>query len=140
MRDLVHELDHSMPAAQHAQLGTLLQALITAHNTGLQQQPLFFTAALTPAAVGANTTAEQIFVVTGVAVGDFVDVNKPSAQAGIGIVGARVSSANHVGITFNNHTGGAITPTAGETYTFGVLRPTTALQVQDLVTAGLTAA
>lgn len=31
-RDLIHELDHSMPAAAHAQLGTILQALIFGHN------------------------------------------------------------------------------------------------------------
>lgn len=34
-RDLVKELDHSMPAAAHALLGTNLQALIVGHNAML---------------------------------------------------------------------------------------------------------
>lgn len=75
-----------------------------------------YSVTLSPAAVAANTTAEQIFAVAGVAVGQAVFVNKPSAQAGLGIVGARVSSAGNVGITFSNNTAGSITPTAAETY------------------------
>lgn len=71
---------------------------------------------LSPAIVGANTTAEQIFSCPGARAGDIVTISKPTAQAGIGIVGARVSSADNVGITFGNWTGGGITPTAAETY------------------------
>lgn len=71
---------------------------------------------LSPAIVGANTTAEQVFPLAGVAVGDYVNISKPTAQAGLGIVGARVSSAGNVGITFSNNTGAGITPTAAETY------------------------
>jgi hypothetical protein len=78
--------------------------------------------ALTPAAVAANTTAEQIFAVSGLAVGDVVFVNKPSAQAGLGIAGARVSSAGNLAITFVNATAASITPTAGETYQVGGIR------------------
>lgn len=74
------------------------------------------TAKLSPASVAANTTAEQTFTVSGVQVGDFVDVNKPTAQAGLGIVGARVSAANTLAITFSNNTASPITPTAAETY------------------------
>jgi len=81
-----------------------------------------FSATLSPAQVNANTTAEQLFTVTGVAVGDIVFVNKPTAQAGLGIVGVRVSAANQVGITFSNNTGVGITPTASQVYAFGVLR------------------
>lgn len=77
---------------------------------------------LSPALVGANTTAEQTFTVPGVAVGDYVYVNKPTAQAGLGIVGARVTAANTVGITFSNNTGGGITPTASQEYCFFVVR------------------
>ena len=72
--------------------------------------------ALSPASVGANTTAEQLFTVLGARPGDSVTVNKPTAQAGIGIVNARVSAADQVGITFSNNTGGGITPTAAEIY------------------------
>lgn len=79
--------------------------------------------ALTPAAVSANTTAQQTFTVTGVKVGDVVvAVEKPSHQAGLGIVGARVTAADTVGITFSNNTGAGITPTAGETYDFVIAR------------------
>ena len=72
--------------------------------------------------VAANTSAEQLFTVTGVAVNDVAVVNKPTAQAGLGIVGVRVSAANQVGITFGNFTAAGITPTASEVYRFSVVR------------------
>jgi len=72
---------------------------------------------LSPAQVAANTTAEQIFPVTGVLATDYVaQINKPTAQAGLGIVGARVSSAGNIGITFLNATATPITPTASQQY------------------------
>ena len=77
---------------------------------------------LSPASVAANTTAEQTFTVTGVAVGDVVYVSKPTAQAGLGIVGVRVSAANQIGITFSNNTASPITPTASESYQVGGIR------------------
>ncbi len=86
-------------------------------------QLLQFSAALTPAQVAANTSAEQAFAVAGVAVGDLLaSAIKPSATAGIGIVNARVSGVNQVSITFMNNTAGAITPPA-ETYAFVIARP-----------------
>jgi hypothetical protein len=51
-----------------------------------------------------------------------ITVSKPTAQAGLGIVGWRVSADNTVGIVFSNNTGGGITPTAAQTYTFLVHR------------------
>jgi hypothetical protein len=78
---------------------------------------------ISPAIVAANTTAEQTFTITGLAVGDMVTVNKPTAQAGLGVVGARVSAANTIAITFSNNTASGITPTAAETYVVGVTRP-----------------
>lgn len=80
-------------------------------------------ATLSPAAVAANTSAEQTFTVTGLQVGDVVNVNKPTAQAGIGVVGARVSAANTLAITFANFTAGSLTPTASEVYVINVTRP-----------------
>ncbi len=71
---------------------------------------------LSPAAVSANTSAEQTFTVNGLQAGDHIVVNKPSAQAGLGIVGVRVSAANTMAITFGNFTASPITPTASETY------------------------
>lgn len=95
-------------------------------SIGNIQKVGMFQVALTPAAVAANTTAEQTFAATGIglsvggfpsiAIGDFVYVNKPTAQAGLGIVGARVSANDTLAITFSNNTGSSITPTAAELY------------------------
>jgi hypothetical protein len=76
------------------------------------------TTVLTPAAVAASTTAEQLFTVPGVAVGNVLVVNKPTTQVGLDIVGARVAGNNQVGVSFVNVTAGVLTPTAGEVYTF----------------------
>lgn len=76
---------------------------------------------LTPTAVGANTTAEQTFKVTGLKLGDLVSVVKPSLNAGLGISTARVSANDTLAITFINVTGSPITPTS-ETYSFFVYR------------------
>ena len=78
---------------------------------------------LSPAAVSANTSAEQTFTVNGLLAGDHVAVNKPSAQAGLGIVGSRVSADHTLAITFGNFTGGSITPTASEVYRVLLSRP-----------------
>lgn len=74
------------------------------------------TATLSPASVAANTTVEQLFTVTGLRVGDLVQVNKPTAQAGLDIGGCRVSANNQIGITFINDTAAAVVPTASEVY------------------------
>lgn len=79
------------------------------------------TQSLDVASVAANTTAEQTFTVTGLAVGDAVIVNKPALNAGLGVCNARVSAANTLALTFNNNTAGAIDP-AAETYTIIVFK------------------
>lgn len=73
---------------------------------------------LTPAAVAPNSFVEQQFTVNGLPANSPVIVNKPTAQAGLGIVDARMVSAGVVGITFGNFTAATITPTAGESYLF----------------------
>ena len=78
---------------------------------------------LSPALIVLNTTAEQTFTVNGLLPGDHVTCNKPTAQAGLGIVGCRVSAANTLAITFSNNTAASITPTAGQTYLVLVARP-----------------
>jgi hypothetical protein len=78
---------------------------------------------LSPALIVLNTTAEQTFTVNGLLPGDMVLVNKPTTQAGLGIVGSRVSAANTLAITFSNNTAASITPTAGQTYLVLVSRP-----------------
>lgn len=77
---------------------------------------------ISPASVAANTTAEQLFTLPGVVPGDLITVNKPTAQAGLGIVGARASAANQIGITFSNNTAAPIVPTASQTYSVKVER------------------
>lgn len=82
------------------------------------------TATLSPALVAPNTTAEQTFTVSGVALAtdECISVVKPTAQAGLGIVGWRVTADNTVAITFSNNTGVNITPTAAQTYSFFIWR------------------
>lgn len=74
---------------------------------------------ISPVAVLANTTAEQTFTCTGLvaATDTIIGVSKPTAQAGLGIVGWRCSADNTVAITFSNNTAGSITPTAAQVYT-----------------------
>lgn len=83
-----------------------------------------FEPTLSPAAVSPSTSAEQTFTVPGLDVNDTVFVNKPTAQAGIGIVGVRVSAADTLAITFMNVTGGSITPTASQVYSVVAVRKT----------------
>ena len=78
---------------------------------------------LSPVAIVLNTTAEQTFTVNGLLPGDFVSCNKPTSQAGLGIVGCRVSAANTFAITFSNNTGSSITPTAAQVYKILMSRP-----------------
>lgn len=73
--------------------------------------------------VATTTTAEQSVTVTGLNVTDtVVGLSKPTAQAGLGIVGWRVAAANSLGITYLNVTGAAITPTSSEVYGVQIFR------------------
>lgn len=78
-------------------------------------------AVLSPISVPAASTQEQTFTVVGLPVGALVQVSKPTAQAGLDIVGCRVVSNNVLGITFANPTAAAILPTAAETYIVNAL-------------------
>lgn len=80
-----------------------------------------FSAVLSPASVAPNSSVEQVFTVPGVVPGMTVFANKPTAQAGLIILGARVVGVNQVGIDFANYTAAAIIPTAAETYLFGAI-------------------
>lgn len=90
--------------------------------TGNIQTIILLQATLSPAQVNTVTAPTQTFTVPGLQVGDFVQVQKPTAQAGLGIAGALVTAANTLGITFVNPTAGNITPTAGEVYLIKVTR------------------
>jgi hypothetical protein len=73
--------------------------------------------------VATITTAEQAVTVIGVATGDIIlRVEKPTHQAGLGVLGGRVSAADTVQVKFVNPTAGGITPTGDEVYSFVVLR------------------
>ena len=89
---------------------------------------------LSPSSVAANTTAEETFAVLGLKMGDLVSVNKPTAQAGLGIVGTRVSAINTLAITFSNNTASPIVPTASEVYAVGVKRPENLLNGASILT------
>lgn len=95
-----------------------------------------FTGTLTPAAVPANTIAEQQFTLGGIRGGDLVQVNKPTAQAGLDIVGMRVVSSGTLGITFANVTAATITPTAAEVYSVACLAGMDAVN-NDLIVQSL---
>jgi hypothetical protein len=78
--------------------------------------------AVTPASVGATTSAEQTFTLSGVAVGDWVGVSTTASTGNAtAIAGARVSAANTIAIRYINPTGGALTP-AADTYLVNVIR------------------
>ena len=74
--------------------------------------------------VAANTTGVASVSVPGVRPGDFVFVNKPSHEAGLGVVNARVSANDTVEITAMNTTAGAVDEVS-ETYVLLVVRPET---------------
>lgn len=90
--------------------------------TGNIQNILLIQATLSPTIVNTITAPEQTFTVNGLLVGDVVNVYKPTVQAGLGVLGARVTAANTLGIQFINPTAGNITPTAGEIYVIKVVR------------------
>jgi hypothetical protein len=84
----------------------------------------YFNLTLTPAVMGTGGTAEQTFSSSGIGLltTDFVVVEKPTTQAGLGIVNSRVSAADTLAITYINATAVSITPTPNEVYRVAVLR------------------
>lgn len=110
-----------------------------AQPSGAQLQPVSrgqqagvvgtFSTTQSPTAVTTITTVESDFtVVTGTgatflpATGDFWYVNKPTAQAGLGMGNIRQKSAGVVSVNFSNPTNGTVTPTASEVYKLVCLR------------------
>ena len=96
------------------------------------------TQALTPTAVGPNTTSEQYFAVASALPGQVAFINKPTAQAGLMITNVRVASAGQVAVQFQNLTAATITPTAAETYTFGLVAAISPAPVMTKITQTLT--
>lgn len=91
----------------------ILQGALAGYNGLLK----VYATSQSPAAVTSNTTSEVSMTVTGVAVGDVVvAIVKPTAQAGLAVGTARVSTTNTIAASFGNVTGSTITPTTTETY------------------------
>lgn len=82
-------------------------------DTGLLTK---YQALLATSSVGATTTAEVTSSCTGLLATDVIAVNKPAAQAGLGVVGYRVTAANALGVTFSNISSGAITNTTADVW------------------------
>lgn len=101
---------------------------------------MLLTAVLSPAAVGPNTTGEQQFAVAGVGGAAAVAVNKPTAQAGLIITGARSVSPGVLGITFANLTAATITPTASESYLVFAQQGISIAPVEQVLNVALTPA
>ncbi len=106
---------------------------------GTNKIPVTLTSVQSPASVAANTTVEQSLVIaSGLQATDFaVAVSKPTEQAGLAVGEARVIDATHIGVEFINDTAAPIVPTAGETYTFTVLRQGTAAGAASGVRFGI---
>jgi len=113
----VTNVDGSNPGPQSATLPDTVQTPV-----GNLWKIASLQVTLSPASVANATSAEQTFTMTGLLTTDFVYVNKPTAQAGLGIVGARVSAADTLALTFGNFTAATITPTASQVYTVFVAR------------------
>jgi len=86
---------------------------------------LYYTVSVTPASVGAASTAEQAVTVNGVLATDIVQLaGYPARTNSTAPVDCRVSAANTVQVQYVNPTAGALTPPSGN-YSFLVLRPST---------------
>lgn len=78
---------------------------------------------ISPASVGAATCAEQTFAASLADANDLIlSVTKPTAQAGLGIAGARITAAGTIGINFVNASAAPIVPTAAQVYQIAILK------------------
>lgn len=96
----------------------------TTINRGNVATTIILTSNMTPAAVSATTSSEQAFTVPGLQVGDQVSALQFQGAwtVLVDIVNLRVSAANTLSVSFQNSTGGSVTPPAG-TYLLEVNRP-----------------
>lgn len=78
-----------------------------------------------PSAANANTGSESTMTVQSgtvtnaaalITTSDLIYINKPTAQAGLGMGNVRQSASNQIAVTFTNWTGSNITPTSSEAY------------------------
>jgi hypothetical protein len=103
--------------------GTVEADVLSINGTVVAGAIVVQNATLTPAQVAASTSAEQTFAIANLGTADTIlSVTKPTVQAGIGVVGARVASAGTVGLNFMNSSTVAVTPTAAQVYKLAILK------------------
>jgi hypothetical protein len=88
----------------------------------VQLEAILLSPLTTPASLAANTTVELAYTIVGVALGDFIEINKPSHVVGLSIGNVRVSAQNTVAIQWVNNTAGTITGGLTENYLLVVSR------------------
>lgn len=104
------------PTAAETYSFAFVPTLVPASNT------LVYNVQQASTAVGASTAVEVTTAITGLATTDVISgVSKPTSQAGLGVIGYRVTSAGNIGITMYEGSS-AVTSTA-ETYAITVTRP-----------------
>lgn len=87
----------------------------------------------TVATAATATTTEISITAAGVNATDvFMSASKPTLNAGIGIAGGRVASANTIALTYVNATAANVTPTASEVYDVTLFRPAPAAPMSIL--------
>jgi hypothetical protein len=93
-------------------------------GTAVPGQFMAFSLTLSPTAVANAVAPEYTCTVTGLLSSDIIiAVNKPTHQAGLGMVGARCTASGVLSIGWVNPTGATVTPTASEVYKVMVFRP-----------------
>jgi len=100
--------------------------VITGYNPGnnLAGQVIAFNLTLSPTAVANAVAPEYTCTVTGLLSTDIIlAVQKPTHQAGIGLVGARCTASGVLSVGWVNPTAATVTPTASEVYKVLVFRP-----------------
>ena len=88
----------------------------------VQLEALLSISVTPPASMGNNTTVESTYTVPGIALGDFIEINKPSHTTGLSIGNVRASAANQIAIQWVNSTTSTITNTPNELYLIAVTR------------------
>lgn len=69
---------------------------------------------VSPALITANTVSHETYTVNGLYSDMAIHIVEPVRQAGIQMLGGRVTGVNSLEVDWWNTTGGSITPTAGQ--------------------------
>ena len=96
---------------------------------------------LSPTSCSATTTTLQTFTVTGLQLGDLVEVTSNSpivTSGGLGIINSRVSAVNSLQLEFMNPANVVITPSASVVYNLLVSRPENLSQTNVSIMSAIT--